>query len=311
MNTPSISVIMPVYNAEKYLKKAIDSILNQTYKDFEFIIIDGGSGDNSQKIIENYTDKRIKAIFKADLGLIDTLNLGISLCAGDWIARMDADDISYPNRLEEQIKYINNEVAVIGSQADIIDKYDKVFLTTHFEVEHDKIVSKLLKNNSTIIHPSVIINKAKLIGVGGYDLKIFAAEDYDLWLRISKVGKIINVNKPLLALRKHDNNIGKIQREATINNCFVSLAYYYKSSSIQMMSKNDFNLLIEKVHTIVNFYRKKLIAFETQKEQIGISSLNLKYINILIHPSIIYNYFLIRLVKVWVLFRIKKLKHNN
>lgn len=308
MNTPSISVIMPVYNAEKYLKKAIDSILNQTYKDFEFIIIDGGSTDNSQKIIESYTDKRISAIQKANFGLIDTLNLGISLCKGDWIARMDADDISYPNRLEEQLKYIKDDVAVIGSQADIIDKDGKVYATTSFEVEHDEIVTKLLKNNSVIIHPSVIINKSKLICVGGYDLKIFAAEDYDLWLKISKVWKIINVNKPLLALRKHENNVGKIQREATINNGFVSLAYHFRSTSEQIMSENDYILLRDKVSIIVKLYREKLIELEVQKEQIGMLSLNSKYVYVLLHPRFLYNYLLIRLLKVWVLFRIKNLK---
>ena len=308
MITPSVSVIMPVYNAEKYINKAIDSILNQTYNDFEFIIIDGGSTDKSLQIIESYTDNRIRIIHKTNFDLIDTLNLGISLSGGDWIARMDADDISYPNRLEEQLKYIKDDVAVIGSQADIIDKDDKVYRTTSFEVEHDKIVSKLLKRNSTIIHPSAIINKSKLIGVGGYDHKMLAAEDYDLWLRISKVGKIINVNKPLLALRKHDNNVSKIKLETTINNGFVSLAYHFRSLSKQIMSENDYIFLREKVSIIVKLYREKLIAFESQKEQFRMSSFDSKYAYVLLHPMVIYSYISIRLLLAWALFRIKKIK---
>ena len=308
MNTPSISVIMPVYNAEKYLNKAIDSILNQTYKDFEFIIIDDGSTDNSLQIIESYTDKRIRIIHKTNFGLIDTLNLGISLSGGDWIARMDADDISYRNRLEEQLKYIKDDVAVIGSQADIIDKDDKVYGTTSFEIEHDKIVSKLLKRNSTIIHPSAIINKFKLIGVGGYDLKMLAAEDYDLWLRISKVGKIMNIGKPLLGLRKHDNNVSKIKLETAINNSFVSLAYHFRSGSKQIMSENDYIFLLEKVSVIVKLYREKLIAFESQKEQFRMSFFDSKYVYLLLHPMVIYSYISIRLLLAWALFRIKKIK---
>jgi glycosyltransferase involved in cell wall biosynthesis len=233
MKTPSISIIMPVFNGEKYLIKAIDSILNQTYKDFEFIIIDGGSSDNSKEIIENYTDERIMTIYKANYGLVDSLNLGISLSRANWIARMDADDISYPNRFEEQLKYINEDIAIIGSQADIIDKDDKIFGTTSFKVNHDEIVTDLVNQNSTLIHPSVVINKFKLNLAGGYDPKMLSAEDYDLWLRISKVGKIINVNKTLFALRKHESNVSKIKLGATINNGFISLAYHFSYNSVK------------------------------------------------------------------------------
>lgn len=304
-----ITVIMPVYNGEKFLKKAIDSVLNQSYSDFEFIIINDGSTDNSKNIIENYTDKRIKKIHKENSGPIDSLNLGISLSKTDWIARMDQDDISYPNRLEEQIKYIKDDVVVIGSQANIIDKDDRVYGTTAFETEHKKIMSKLLNRNSVIIHPSVIIKKSALTLIGGYDVKMLVADDYDLWLRILKVGKIININKPLLALRKHDNNISTIKLDIAATNTLVSLAYHYKSNSMQIMSDNDYIILSEKVSILNKAYTIKLVAWQKQKELFRILPRNAQYLYLALHPNIIYNYIFMNLISVWILFRVKRIKN--
>jgi glycosyltransferase involved in cell wall biosynthesis len=228
---PIISVILPVYNASKYLGEAIQSVLDQTFTDFELIIINDGSTDNSQSIIESFDDNRIRVYHKPNTGLIETLNLGVSYSHANWIARMDADDICSVNRFEEQRKYFNDEVAVIGSQAFLIDANGKIYGETKFPINHNEIIAQLTKQTSTIIHPSVIINKSFIEKAGGYDPKMHVAEDYDLWLRISNIGRIINVNQKLLSLRKHGDNISTNKLITSIDNGFISLAYYFNSKS--------------------------------------------------------------------------------
>ncbi len=305
-SAPFISVILPVYNAEKYLQKAINSILNQTYKNYELIIINDGSTDNSRKIIEGYSDKRIKIINKDNSGLIDSLNIAISLASGDWIARMDADDISYSNRLETQIRYFHEDVAVIGSQANIIDQNDNILTKTKFCINNDNIILQLIKKRPCIIHPSTIINKSKLIKIGGYDPKMKVAEDYDLWLRISKIGKLVNVNTPLLALRKHDSNISKVNLEKAIINSFISLTYYFRSESFQIITQNEYNYLKEKLVPHLTTICRISKDFELIKENFYNSPGLSKYLNAILTPQIISNFIRIRLLKKIILFKIKK-----
>ena len=128
MIAPRISVIMPVYNSEKYVSFAIKSILNQTYRNFEFIIVNDGSTDNSEKIILLYKDQRIIYRKKEHTGISDTLNFGLKIARGEWIARMDSDDISLSDRLEKQMKYIQNnrEISVISTAYAIFKSYKKI-----------------------------------------------------------------------------------------------------------------------------------------------------------------------------------------
>ena len=304
MNKPLLSVVMPVYNGEKFLNKAIESILNQSFGEFEFIIINDGSTDNSQKIIESYTDNRIKAIKKQNTGLIDTLNMGISASTGEWIARMDADDISYPTRFEEQLKFIQDDIAVIGSQACLIDEFDNICGETRFDCENDKIRKKLGQYKSNIIHPSVIINKSMINRVGGYDPKMHVAEDYDLWLRISRIGKIINVNKKLIGLRKHTGNISVTKLETSINNGLVSFAYHCRSGSSNIVSETEYYRLYNKVTKIDKSFRKIYQKFENHKVQYNNSTKFKKYLYVILNSNFIMEFFTVKLLKKWVLFRI-------
>lgn len=304
MNKPLLSVVMPVYNGERFLNKAIESILNQSFGEFEFIIINDGSTDNSQKIIESYTDNRIKAIKKQNTGLIDTLNMGISASTGEWIARMDADDISYPTRFEEQLKFIQDDIAVIGSQACLIDEFDNICGETRFDCENDKIRKKLGQYKSNIIHPSVIINKSMINRVGGYDPKMHVAEDYDLWLRISRIGKIINVNKKLIGLRKHTGNISVTKLETSINNGLVSFAYHCRSGSSNIVSETEYYRLYNKVTKIDKSFRKIYQKFENHKVQYNNSTKFKKYLYVILNSNFIMEFFTVKLLKKWVLFRI-------
>ena len=159
MNMPMISVIMPVYNGEKYLCEAIDSILNQTYTDFEFIILNDGSTDKTEEIILSYDDPRIVYVKnETNLQIVKTLNKGIALAKGKYIARMDADDISLPERFEKQLKFMEQypSIDVCGTWMRIIDKPKQVWT---YPEKHEEIKAQLLFN-TPLSHPTLIIKKS-------------------------------------------------------------------------------------------------------------------------------------------------------
>lgn len=209
---PKVSIIMPVYNGDKFLRAAIDSILNQSFKEFEFLIIDDGSTDTTKDIIASYKDRRIRPIENIEnIGLIATLNKGIYLAKGEFVARMDADDVSLPTRLEKQVDFISDhpDIGVLGTGFQLIDsKGENYGLPIGFPTDHD-FLKWSLNFYSPIVHPSVMMNKAIIREIGGYSSLYVHAEDYDLWIKASKVTRISNLEDKLLLLRKHDNNITK------------------------------------------------------------------------------------------------------
>lgn len=308
---PVISVILPVYNGSRFLKEAIDSILNQTFSNFELIIINDGSTDETQAIISSYNDSRIRSFDKKNSGLIDTLLFGIKKCNADWIARMDADDICFPNRFEIQLQYISEEVAVIGSQALLIDENGIEYGRTKFENNHLGIMNKIENLFSNIIHPSVLINKRLLEKVGGYDPKMHVAEDFDLWLRISKIGKLINVNETLIKLRKHDDNISSKKLSVSVENCLISLVYYFNSKSTEIMSIDEYTLLKRSVSVTAENYCNNILEWENKKIKINSFSPFFKMIFLVVHPNILYNYLLIYVYKKNIVHELKKIQINN
>ena len=205
---PRISVVMSVYNGEKYLSEAIKSILNQIYKDFEFIIIDDGSTDSSRAIITSFKDDRIKPLInERNIGLTKSLNKGLFYADGEFIARQDADDISLPERLELQIQCLDRhpEVAVLGTSYYVIDKDGKI-------IEERKPapnpMSTLITGNR-LTHGSVMFRHSVMEELGKYDECHFKyAQDYEYWLRISKHYQIKNLEQSLYKLRVHSNTIG-------------------------------------------------------------------------------------------------------
>ena len=203
MIKPAISVVMPVYNAEEYLEESINSILNQSFEDFEFIIINDGSKDKSEKIVKSFQkkDKRIILINnKKNSGLPITLNKGISQSVGKYIARMDADDISLKDRLKVQYNFleVHPEIALVGSSAIIIDESgNRIGVLRKFD-NYKKTSRKLLKSNP-MIHPSIMFrNDLKL----RYREKFQSSEEYDLYLRLLSSGKnITNLSDYLIKYR--------------------------------------------------------------------------------------------------------------
>ncbi len=216
---PLVSVIFPVYNSELYLKDSIESILNQSYQNFEFILINDGSTDNSEKIILSYNDKRIVFINnKSNLGLIHGLNEGIKVSKGDYIIRMDADDISLPKRIEKQINYLeeNKNVGVCGCDYIIFgDKSEQEYKAFK---EHDKILTWMLFNSS-IIHPSLAIRTSVLKSLPVYyDTNYKHAEDYELWSRLIFKCNFSSVTETLFKYRSHSTQTSVQHRTLQIKN---------------------------------------------------------------------------------------------
>ncbi len=204
-NQPKISVLMPVFNGELYLKESIDSILNQTFSDFEFLIINDCSTDNSSGIIASYHDKRIKYIKnESNLGIAASLNKGIALASGEYIARMDGDDISCPDRLLTQIKFIesNMSIAACGTWAETFGAVSELCRSP---VTHEEIRCRLLFN-SAFIHPSMLFKKSIFTDQELLYHEIKALEDYDLWVRLVEKIKMANIPRVLLKYRTHDQS---------------------------------------------------------------------------------------------------------
>lgn len=208
-----LSVILATYNDEKYIAKAIESILNQTYPYFEFIIVNDGSTDETKTIIESYNDERIVLVDKPNTGLVDSLNIGIAHSKYDWIARMDGDDIADVNRFKNQVPYICKGFDLIGGGASYIDMEGKHLFTSHPTMRNKMIKFLLSFGISTIIHPAVIINKKKLLEVGGYDNHIKCAQDKDLWLMLYNSCKMINIPEIVLKYRVNASGISVSKKD--------------------------------------------------------------------------------------------------
>jgi len=211
MTAPQISVLMPVYNAKKYIKAAVDSILNQTFTDFEFIIINDGSTDGTLAILEKYAkkDTRIRLISRENKGLVATLNEGIALAKAPLIARMDADDIALPERFSVQKDYLDKHLSVVclGSRARVIDAKGRFLITTRTKRGHAELEKAALQGRTPITHPTAMMRVEAIKKAGGYKQKNYPAEDLALWLELAELGRIDNVSDVLLEYRIHDDSI--------------------------------------------------------------------------------------------------------
>ena len=225
--SPRVTVLMPVYNGEKYLVEAVDSILGQTYKDFEFLIINDGSTDKTVEIVQSYNDPRIRLVNNDEnLQLAAALHRGLQLTGSEYIARMDCDDISFPERLSAQVDYLDNhpDVGALGSGFQIIDgDGKKIGAPVRFPSEHG-FLRWSLPFYSPIAHPTVLMRRPLLIEAGGYLSEVisgrekYSGEDYDLWRRLSKITRLANLRRPMIYLRKHGKNVTRIYLDEHLKN---------------------------------------------------------------------------------------------
>lgn len=219
METPAISVVMSVYNAAPFLKECIDSILTQTFEDFELIIVDDGSKDYSVKIIQSYTDTRIQLI-KSQHNYIQSLNKGIGMAKGKYVARMDADDIMFPERLEEEFLFMEThpDIDVCGSSVEVLNGQETN--SSHMFVKHNDIAA-IMVIRCPFYHPTVMMRMEKIRNFFFnnnecylYDMKYQYGEDYALWVKLLKHNfKFGGISKTLLYYRKSNQQITFIHKK--------------------------------------------------------------------------------------------------
>jgi glycosyltransferase involved in cell wall biosynthesis len=248
-----ISVVMSNLNQGNFLELSIQSILNQTYKNFEFIIIDDSSKDNSIEILKFYEfkDNRVKVFFnKTTQGLSKNLNHGIHLSSYDLIFRMDADDIALNNRFEIQLKKLNEDpkLMILGSNINIIDEKNNIIKKSNFPIsfEHIKFFSNYI---NPLAHPSVCMRKSLFSVIGYYNDKKKSSQDYDLWLRAIRANiKIQNIEEVLLNYRIHSNSISnnffyRQQKDFFLSkNSSITRAHKYQISLLKISSSNRVKL---------------------------------------------------------------------
>jgi glycosyltransferase involved in cell wall biosynthesis len=215
-----ISVVMPCYNSEKYISFAIESILNQTFSDFEFIIVDDGSTDKSKDIILSYNDERIKYIYQENSGCAVACYRGCKEAIGEYIARMDTDDISEKNRFEEQVRFLNThpDYILVASACTYIDENGAIIGRSFPYTANSNIKRRLLQGlqGSPIAHPTVMYRKVAYEKSGGY-IGVRTGEDFFLWNKMAKFGKYKNIKKCLIKYRKTPFSLcTNIEKEARL-----------------------------------------------------------------------------------------------
>lgn len=230
-----VSILMPAFNVERYIAEAVESVLSQTHKNFEFVIIDDGSTDGTLSIVKSYAqkDKRISLVSHPNMGMGESLNQALDLVNNEWIVRMDADDIMLPNRIERQTAFVkeNPDIAVAGTLVYYVDENGRVFgesprprLTSSARVEEFVRCNKLKGKSDLealptvgfphfmVYHPSVIMRRSVVKEVGGYRPEFWPAEDFDLWNRIVERGYTVLIQPEyLLKYRRHGSS-GSIER---------------------------------------------------------------------------------------------------
>jgi len=210
MATPTVSVVMSVFNGERFLQEAVESILHQSFREFEFIIIDDGSTDDSASILDSYQtyDARVKVHHKEHSGLIESLNQSCGLAQCKYIARMDADDIASKDRLNRQVAFMDAhpEIGVLGGAVEWIDASGNSLGTHRYPAEDRQIKATLLEG-CALWHPTVVFRREAFILAGGYRSVAVDAEDYDLWLRIADRCQLANLEAVVLKYRIHPSQV--------------------------------------------------------------------------------------------------------
>jgi glycosyltransferase involved in cell wall biosynthesis len=229
---PAVSVLMPVYNAARYLAEAVESVLAQTFRDFEFVIVDDGSTDRSPAMLDEYAkrDSRIRIIRRPNTGIVGALNDAIEESKAALIARMDADDVSLPDRLEKQVAYLRDhaECVALGSRVVGIDPYGCVLFQSEHKLTHEEIDAELLNGVGwSIVHPVAMLRRDAVEKVGLYRRQWQYVEDLDLFLRLAETGKLANLPDRLLRYRQHTESINRTRaaEQATLADACVREAY--------------------------------------------------------------------------------------
>lgn len=206
---PKITVLMPAYNAERYISKAIRSVLDQTFTEFELLIINDGSTDDTEKIIRSFVDGRIRLINQSNHGIAAALNMGLMNANTSIIARFDADDICMPERLSTQYSFLeaHPDHIIVGSDADYIDMEGEYVFSCRLPAHTNEEIRGLAFSVCPFIHSAVMYRKEPVMKIGGYDTHAYAFQDHLLWTKIIKTGKAFNLTQRLVQVRLNPESI--------------------------------------------------------------------------------------------------------
>lgn len=203
MNMPPVTILMPAYNAQKYIGEAIESALYQSFNDFELLIVNDGSADSTRDIVLSFADPRIVLLDQPHGGVSKALNAGLAVAKGKYIARFDADDICYADRLEQQFNFLdtNPGYVAVGSDADyMLENGEHLFNFSCIAHTHEEVGQKMYFY-CPFIHSSVMYRKDAVLKAGGYSLLAHNFEDYFLWTQLAKHGKLCNLSETLMRIR--------------------------------------------------------------------------------------------------------------
>lgn len=214
-------MVLPVWNGERFLTEAVESVLSQTLDTIELLLVDDGSTDATPDIAQAFArrDERVSVVRLGHGGIACALNAGVARARGQYVARMDSDDISHPSRLQKQIAYLdaNADCVAVGCAIEVIDEAGERVGTNAYPEHHAGITYTLFNGWSTALaHPTVVTRREALLSVGGYRPDRFPSEDLDLWIRLSQIGKLANINEQLLRYRKHPDTVCIRDRERQV-----------------------------------------------------------------------------------------------
>ena len=295
-----ISVILPVYNSEKYISESITSILKQSYQNFELIIVDDGSTDKSSLVCENYAqqDNRIILIKNAHKGLTSSLNDALKISSGKYIARQDADDISLPIRLEKQLRWFSEDDkrVLCGTNCKILTENNTYKNNWSIKYKNSSIVKKLRYSNC-FVHSSTMFIKDKAKNIGFYDENLIYAQDYDLWWKLSTTGLVGNLKEKLLVLRDRKDSISRSSsNEQTLDFIKSCTKYFSYRKGIAALNDNHELIFYEK-----NFFTKntttllKFLYNDKLDNKIMLKDLSLKnYFQLILYPWLLMRKFFLK-----------------
>lgn len=232
MPAPALSVAMSVYNGERFLDAAIDSVLRQSFADFEFLILDDGSHDGTARIIEAHArrDPRIRPIVRENRGLIASLNQLLEEARAPIVARMDADDICHPERFAKQVAFLraNPDHGVVGAWTEDIDEFDRPHISPGHDhpVTHEEMLQTIARDTALLCHPVVTYRRDIVRSVGGYHRAYRHVEDFDLWLRLAAITRMANLPERLIRYRHYADQVStRHATEQQIGHAVAMIAY--------------------------------------------------------------------------------------
>jgi len=278
---------MSVFNGERWLAESIQSVLNQTFTDFEYIIVNDGSIDGSDAIIRQFADKdpRIRVFDKINTGLTDSLNYGIDRARGDWIARIDADDLCEPQRFARQMELVQSDQALVlvGTGLMLLDQHGSIGKAYEYPIEHEKLVKRLTCGGSFFAHSSALFRTKVVRELGGYRMRFRRSQDRDLWLRLSEHGKVGCIKGSMVMIRKHDAQISHEEdgKRQLVDSHVAMVSYWLRKQHcydpVQTLSDSEFSafhdwiedrLLVEDVFETIVFVEALRKKFSTTSSKV-------------------------------------------